>query len=131
MNVNNIIPFKKVITFNFFTRLSIARLANPSDSPPCRWHIRLCTILRHASADVGAFDVMAVISCAENVMQDICNTSDIETWQVTTRNEMLWPQLRTLNSSYAYFKLMSVAEKIPLFLNITVLMSYHIYNKKI
>ena len=89
MNVNNIIPFKKVITFNFFTRLSIARLANPSDSPPCRWHIRLCTILRHASADVGAFDVMAVISCAENVMQDICNTSDIETWQVTTRNEML------------------------------------------
>lgn len=89
MNVKNIIPLKYVITFNFFTRLSIARLANPSDSPPCRWHMRLCTILRHASADVGAFDVMAVISCAANVMQVICNTFGIETGQVSTRNKML------------------------------------------
>jgi len=88
MNVKYITPFKNVITFNFFTRLSIARLANPSDSPPCRWHMRLCTILRQASADVGAFDVMAVISCAENTMQVICNTYDIETRQVTTKNKI-------------------------------------------
>jgi hypothetical protein len=32
----------------------MARLANPSDSPPCLWHMRLCTMLRHASAEVGA-----------------------------------------------------------------------------
>ncbi len=37
-------------SFSFFTRLSMARLAKPSFSAPCRWHIRLCTMLRQASA---------------------------------------------------------------------------------
>lgn len=41
-------------SFNFFTRLSMARLAKLSLSPPCRWHIRLWTMLRQASLDVGA-----------------------------------------------------------------------------
>lgn len=42
-------------SFSFFTRLSMARLAKLSLSPPCRWHIRLCTILRQASLLVGVF----------------------------------------------------------------------------
>ena len=37
-------------SFSFFTRLSMARLAKPSLSAPCRWHIRLWTMLRQASA---------------------------------------------------------------------------------
>ena len=39
--------------FSFLTRLSMARLANVSLSPPCLWHMRLCTMLRHASLLVG------------------------------------------------------------------------------
>ena len=39
------------LSFNFFTKLSMARLEKLSDSPPCRWHMRLCTIEMHASAD--------------------------------------------------------------------------------
>lgn len=42
-------------SFSFFTRLSIARFAKLSLSPPCRWHIRLCTMLRQASLLVGVF----------------------------------------------------------------------------
>lgn len=42
-------------SFSFFTRLSMARLAKLSLSPPCRWHIRLCTMLRQASLLVGVF----------------------------------------------------------------------------
>lgn len=42
-------------SFSFLTRLSIARLAKLSLSPPCRWHIRLCTMLRQASLLVGVF----------------------------------------------------------------------------
>ena len=41
-------------SFSFFTRLSIALLAKLSLSPPCRWHIRLCTMLRQASLLLGA-----------------------------------------------------------------------------
>lgn len=40
-------------SFSFFTRLSMALLAKPSFSPPCRWHIRLCTMLRQASLLLG------------------------------------------------------------------------------
>ena len=47
------LPFDGRFTFNFFTRLSMARLEKLSDSPPWRWHIKLCTMLRHASALVG------------------------------------------------------------------------------
>ena len=48
-------------SFSFFTRLSIALLAKLSLSPPCRWHIRLCTMLRQASLLVGVFvmDILA------------------------------------------------------------------------
>lgn len=42
-------------SFSFFTRLSMARLEKLSLSPPCRWHIKLCTILRQASLLVGVF----------------------------------------------------------------------------
>ena len=42
-------------SFSFLTRLSMARLAKLSLSPPCRWHIRLCTMLRQASLLVGVF----------------------------------------------------------------------------
>jgi len=41
-------------SFSFLTRDSIALLLNVSLSPPCLWHIRLCTIDRQASAEVGA-----------------------------------------------------------------------------
>ena len=47
-----------LFSFSFFTRLSMARLPKLSDSPPCLWHMRLCTMLRHASADVGALVAM-------------------------------------------------------------------------
>lgn len=42
-------------SFSFLTRLSMARLAKLSLSPPCLWHIRLCTMLRQASLLVGVF----------------------------------------------------------------------------
>lgn len=45
-------------SFSFFTRLSMARLAKPSFSPPCRWHIRLWTMLRQASLLLGGFTDM-------------------------------------------------------------------------
>ena len=41
-------------SFSFLTRDSMARLEKDSVSPPWRWHIRLCTMDRHASAEVGA-----------------------------------------------------------------------------
>lgn len=44
-----------LFSLSFFTRDSIALFENPSLSPPCLWHIKLCTILRQASAEVGAF----------------------------------------------------------------------------
>lgn len=43
-------------SLSFLTSDSMARLANPSLSPPCRWHISEWTMLRQASADVGAFE---------------------------------------------------------------------------
>lgn len=43
-------------SFSFLTNDSMARLANPSLSPPWRWHINEWTMLRQASADVGAFE---------------------------------------------------------------------------
>lgn len=46
-------------------------------------------MLRHASADVGAFDVMAVISCTENAIQGIHNKFGVESWQVIKVNETL------------------------------------------
>lgn len=47
-------------SFSFLTRLSMARLAKFSLSPPCLWHIRLCTMLRQASLLVGvlAMDIL-------------------------------------------------------------------------
>lgn len=43
-------------SFNFLTRLSIARLEKPSESvPPCRWWIKLDTIDMQASAEVGVW----------------------------------------------------------------------------
>ena len=41
-------------SFNFLTNDSMALLANPSLSPPWRWHMSEWTIDRHASALVGA-----------------------------------------------------------------------------
>lgn len=51
-------------SFSFFTRLSMARLANVSLSPPCLWHIRLCTMLRQASLLVGVLviDILIFVS---------------------------------------------------------------------
>lgn len=51
-------------SFSFFTRLSMARLANVSLSPPCLWHIRLCTMLRQASLLVGVLviDILTSLS---------------------------------------------------------------------
>lgn len=49
-----------MITFNFFTRLSMARFEKLSLSPPCRWHIKLCTMLRQASALVGLLLVISI-----------------------------------------------------------------------
>ena len=51
-----------LFSFNFLTRDSMARLAKDSLSPPCLWHIKLCTMLRHASADVGACDIIDIAS---------------------------------------------------------------------
>lgn len=52
-------------SFSFFTRLSMARLAKVSLSPPCLWHIRLCTMLRQASLLVGVFviDILTDFPC--------------------------------------------------------------------
>lgn len=49
-------------TLSFFTRDSIARLLKPSLSPPWRWHINECTMLKQASALVGALGAIPVIS---------------------------------------------------------------------
>lgn len=49
-------------SFSFFTRLSMARLEKASLSPPCLWHIRLCTMLRHASLLVGVLVIDILIS---------------------------------------------------------------------
>lgn len=50
-------------SFSFFTRLSIARLEKLSLSPPCRWHIKLCTMLRQASLLVGVFVIDILDVC--------------------------------------------------------------------
>lgn len=50
-------------SFSFLTRLSMALLAKLSFSPPCRWHIRLCTMLRQASLLLGAPRDMALLPC--------------------------------------------------------------------
>ncbi|KAG8534647.1 hypothetical protein GDO81_018929 [Engystomops pustulosus] len=50
-------------SFSFLTRLSMARLAKPSLSPPWRWHIRLCTMLRQASLLFGGVRDMVGITC--------------------------------------------------------------------
>uniref|UniRef100_A0A8W7PUK5 Uncharacterized protein n=1 Tax=Anopheles coluzzii TaxID=1518534 RepID=A0A8W7PUK5_ANOCL len=49
-------------SFSFFTSDSIARLEKPSLSPPCRWHISEWTMLRQASALVGAAVGIAAMS---------------------------------------------------------------------
>jgi hypothetical protein len=41
------------LSFNFLTSDSMARLAKVSPSPPCLWHIRLCTMLASLAAVVG------------------------------------------------------------------------------
>lgn len=48
-------------SFSFLTKLSIARLAKLSLSPPCRWHIRLCTMLKQASLLVGVLVIDIVL----------------------------------------------------------------------
>jgi len=47
-------------TFSFLTRLSMARLEKLSLSPPWRWHIKLCTMLRQASALVGLLLLLVI-----------------------------------------------------------------------
>ena len=59
-------------SFSFFTRDSMARFAKLSDSPPWRWHMRLCTMLRHASALVGAFDNMAALLKSHRLFKMLC-----------------------------------------------------------
>lgn len=49
-------------SFSFLTRLSMARFAKLSLSPPCLWHMRLCTMLRQASLLVGVF-VIDILPC--------------------------------------------------------------------
>lgn len=46
-------------SLSFLTSDSIARLEKPSLSPPCLWHINEWTMLKHASAEVGAVVFMA------------------------------------------------------------------------
>lgn len=53
-----------LFSLSFLTSDSMARLAKPSLSPPCLWHMRLCTMLRQASAEVGAFVASPDISPA-------------------------------------------------------------------
>lgn len=61
-------------SFSFFTRLSIARLANVSLSPPCLWHMRLCTMLRHASLLVGVLvmDILIRLLCRRSGEYFLC-----------------------------------------------------------
>ncbi len=63
-------------SFSFFTRLSMARLANVSLSPPCLWHIRLCTMLRQASLLVGVFvmDILRWLSAPERLLCAVSNS---------------------------------------------------------
>lgn len=55
-------------SFSFFTRLSMARFEKASLSPPCRWHIRLCTMLRQASLLVGVLVIDILISDSVSVL---------------------------------------------------------------
>lgn len=57
-------------SLSFFTRLSMALLANVSLSPPCLWHMRLCTILRQASLLVGVLviDIFTVHYSIQSIM---------------------------------------------------------------
>lgn len=58
-------------SFSFFTKLSMARLAKPSFSPPCRWHIRLWTMLKHASLLLGELtDILGSYSKGERQRRD-------------------------------------------------------------
>ena len=65
-------------SFSFFTRLSMARLAKPSFSPPCRWHIRLCTMLRHASLLLGAFTDILLCEMREGKVWERGHVGDRE-----------------------------------------------------
>lgn len=49
-------------SFSFLTRLSMARFEKDSLSPPWRWHMRLCTMLRQASAEVGVCEVIILVT---------------------------------------------------------------------
>ena len=40
-------------SFSFLTRDSMALFAKLSDSPPCLWQIKLCTMLKQASLLLG------------------------------------------------------------------------------
>ncbi len=63
-------------SFSFLTKLSMARLAKPSFSPPCRWHMRLCTILRQASLLLGGFtDILLLWQMGKQ-------NSSINTWHL-------------------------------------------------
>lgn len=55
-------------SFSFLTRLSMARLAKVSLSPPCLWHIRLCTMLRQASLLVGVFVIDILLTVPQSLL---------------------------------------------------------------
>lgn len=54
-------------SLSFLTKLSIALFANVSLSPPCRWHIKLWTMLRQASLLVGVL-VIDILSIGGTVL---------------------------------------------------------------
>lgn len=63
----------------------MARLEKPSLSPPCRWHMRECTMLRQASADVGAVVFMAGEKVIElnDFLENILTPNVTMSWKAT------------------------------------------------
>ena len=51
-----------LFSLSFLTRLSMALFEKDSDSPPCLWHMREWTMLRQASAEVGATAVTFAVA---------------------------------------------------------------------
>ena len=52
-----------LFSLSFLTRDSMALLEKASLSPPCRWHMRLCTMDKQASALVGATEDILAFCC--------------------------------------------------------------------
>ena len=84
-----------LFSLSFLTNDSMARLANPSLSPPCLWHINEWTIDRQASAEVGVdttpealdWEVLATFGPELGAICGVCK--DIISW--------FWPTIRSLN----------------------------------